>query len=178
MCGPIGAVLVRQLLGTTVLVSLSSLVSLPDASAEESIANSLTPLENIGATVLGASTGGAGGLVAGTIFCPLLGGGGSTLVLDCFALKSPVPYMVGGIGAIFGGMLGYDNHPVFVMGGGVLVGAAIGAPFGILGGYLTAFGGGYLGYRIWDSRESDVARYSLLPFWDQEGSGVVLSGRF
>ena len=43
---------------------------------------------------------------------------------------------------------------------------------------LGATAGGYLGYLIWRARESDGDRYSVLPYWDEERSGVMLSGRF
>jgi len=52
------------------------------------------------------------------------------------------------------------------------------SPLSISMSVLGGAAGGYLGHRIWNDRESDGERYSLLPYWDEERSGVMLSGRF
>jgi hypothetical protein len=87
-------------------------------------------------------------------------------------------------GGVGGGYLGYKNGRVAIVVGGVLTGGLIGgiasshSDIGLPVFVLSATSLGYLGYRIWRARESDGDRYSLLPYWDEERSGVILSGRF
>ena len=127
--------------------------------------------------MLGVSAGALGGLVVGTLLCPVFHAGNSSELWACAGLSSPVIFLTGGIGGIFGGMYGYQNSQFFVMAGGVVAGGIVGAPFGSAF-TLTAMGGGVLGYMLWSARDAREAQVSLLPFWDQENSGFVVSGRF
>jgi len=77
---------------------------------------------------------------------------------------------------LIGGFLGpavvcIEAVPGYEHVGACIVVAAVFSPFG-------AMAGGYLGHRIWRSLKSDGEQYSLLPYWDEERSGVMLSGRF
>jgi hypothetical protein len=137
--------------------------------------------ETKAATVLGA--------VGGVLVVPIL----PTAL--CLAYATDYDALAGclvlGLGtSVFGGMsgayLGNKNVGLVVVGGGALSLGALGAVLGIDEGFggvisgslLGATAGGYLGYRIWRARESDGDRYSLLPYWDEERSGVMVSGRF
>jgi hypothetical protein len=165
-----------RLSSVSFLVAIALAVS-PEGATQEVVANDLAPLQDLGATVFGVSAGAFGGVIAGTLTCPLLNAGNDSGLWACVSLSSPVIFLAGGIGGIFGGMHGYQNSQLFVMAGGVVAGGLVGAPFGPAM-TLTAMGGGVLGYMLWDARDVREAQYSLLPYWDKDRSGVLVSGRF
>lgn len=89
-----------------------------------------------------------------------------------------------------GGYLAYNNNRTYMTFIGALSGVGVGATFGfslepelseaalVPVMMFSTIGGGYLGHRFWETRETNDASYSFSPYWDHERSGVVLSGQF
>ena len=161
-----------------------------DIGAESQNAEAPVELSSLNASMKGtvgetqAATlfGTVGGVLVGyslpTAMC--LSGTDLEGIFACLGLGT----ISGVFGGLVGGKLGEQNVGPVVVGGGALFFGVLGAlPAGdfkaIVPGFLLgATAGGYLGYRLWRSRESDGEQYSLLPYWDEKKSGVVLSGRF
>jgi len=185
---------VRRVVWTTLLLFGLSLGVSPDLLAEEPLAVSEAPQEaegppdlstvkTIAATSLGAAGGMIGTYTAGLIACDLGGFGGDWGVLNCF--DNPVVLTVAVAGGLIGGERGYSNKAFPLVFGGVSLGAFIAVTVSEIDVDMTLpalllspTSLGYLGYRLWRSRESDGERYSLLPYRDSERTGVMLSGRF
>ena len=193
---------VRHVVWTTLLFFGLSLGVSPDLRAEEPLAVLEAPRETaqeapqeveesanmgrfktIAATSMGATGGMVGTYTAGLIACDLGGFGGDWGVLNCF--DNPVVLTVAVAGGVIGGERGYSNNAFSIVFGGVSLGAFIAAAVSEIDPdmflpalLLSPTSLGYLGYRLWRSRESDGERYALLPYRDRERTGVMLSGRF
>jgi hypothetical protein len=144
------------------------------------------------------------GLNAGTISATAMGtaggfvGGFTSVFFICFQLRggdlggwdcTDTPGVLGGglAGGLAGGYLGYQNNrAVLTVGGSVsafVLGMGLWFPTNvdeifIPVALLSTTAGGYLGHWLWRVREANGARYSLSPYLHDEGSGLVLSGRF
>ena len=181
---------VRHVVQTTLLLAGLSLAANPELLAEE--ASREAPQEdeesdNVGRfkTIAATSLGATGGVlvvpVLPTLGCINKAHYDNSVVLEtCFVIGIGTSVL----GGIAGAHFGKKNVGLVVVGGGALLfgvlGTVPGEAFGATahGFLLGATAGGYLGYRLWKARESDGEQYSLLPYWDEERSGVMLSGRF
>ena len=191
---------VRGFVQTTLFVAGLSLAVSPELLAEDGPQEELRSLEtpliqreadsrpsglsggkegrSLAAIALGFSGGLVVGYAGGVTVCELAGHGGGAWGLGCLVDNSAV-FTVSVLTGIVGAPLGYKNVGPAVVGGGSLFFGVLGSGVGEWPGFfLGATAGGYLGYRVWKARESDGEQYSLLPYWDEERSGVVLSGHF
>ena len=134
--------------------------------------------ETVAATMLGTIGGMGASAIGGFVVCNVLAGRDYK---DC--RSHPAVFAGAVLGGVGSGYRGYKNGPLALVFGGVFSGGVLGAvsaealdhsfPF-----YLGAASGGYLGYRLWRIRKPQAESYSLLPYWDEKRSGVLLSGRF
>jgi len=99
------------------------------------------------------------------------------------------PSVLGGglAGGLAGGYLGYQNNRAVLSVGGSVSGFVLGMglllptsvdELAIPVAFLSATAGGYLVHRFWKVRDANGARYSLSPYLHDEGSGLMLAGRF
>jgi hypothetical protein len=139
--------------------------------------------ETIAATSIGTVGGMWGGYFIPTYLC-FMGADLSTFD-DC--LINPVVFGGTVLTGIAGGYLGYKNNRTVVTLGGALTGVGVGMALWLPANnddilipvvLLSAAAGGYLGHRLWKVREVSGSRYSLSPYWDQERSGLMVSGQF
>ncbi len=144
------------------------------------------PLQTIASTAIGTSAGVVVGFPSGVAICLPLTGGGGVLGLECIA--HPVTVVSTVLVGIGGGYLGYKNNGLVLP----IAGAILGGTAGLLTTtilnaegpelvpivLLSATAGGYLGYRLWRSGEPSEPQASLSPYLHDEGSGLLLSGRF
>ena len=138
----------------------------------------------VAATTIGTLTGIGVGYIGGGIICLEK----TSYTWECLNNI----WVLGGTALLGsgGGYLAYNNNRTYMTFIGALSGVGVAATFGfslepeLSGGALvpvmmfSAIGGGYLGYRFWEARETNGASYSFSPYWDHERSGVVLSGQF
>ena len=142
-------------------------------------------------TISATAMGTAGGIVSGftsVFFICFQLEGGDLGGWDCMS----TPSVLGGglAGGLAGGYLGYQNNRAVLSVGGSVSGFVLGMglllfidPSGVDDlaipvALLSATAGGYLGHRLWKVREANGARYSLSPYLHDEGSGLMLAGRF
>jgi len=141
------------------------------------------------AITLGAGGGLVSGYVAAVTVCELGGHGGGVWGLDCF-VGTPAVLGASVLTAIVGGTLGYKNSRLALTLGGAFMGFGVGGILTIesalgtdewvfvVGALLTGAGGAALGNHIWKALDARSRRVAVSPFWDEETSGVMLSGRF
>ncbi len=147
----------------------------------------------VAATTIGTFTGIGVGYIGGGIICLEKGSGYDWECLSNIWVLGGSALMGSG-----GGYLAYKNNRTYITLLGTLSGVGVGATlwFSLEPQFtgpcylypcesavvpvmiFSAIGGGYLGHRFWEARETSGASYSFTPYWDHERSGVVLSGQF
>ena len=135
----------------------------------------------ISATTIGSTPGIVGGYIITVAACFSNEGGGLS-GYDC--IGNPVGYIGGLLGGLASGYYGYQNNRAVVTAGGgvsaLALGYALWPSLSTDGEYTPLFfvPGAYLGHRLWKARGAQAKPYALSPYLHDEGSGVVLAGRF
>jgi len=163
-----------------------------DSRQETRLRKTSPSAETISATAIGAAGGVVSGFIAGGAICEVSGKGGKIFAYDCVSDFDVEAYgVLAGtvLGGLAGGYWGHQNNRVVVTFGGSVSALVLGTALWLWDyNYadetfipvvvLSTSAGGYLGHRLWKARETQGNRYSLSPYLHDEGSGLVLTGRF